>query len=140
MAVFIDLLPFDYSPLTSVKLSCSSEVILSQLHSICNIMCLKEKNLSLTALLILVIMEGLVSMLKTISFAVVNLDGMESYVIKKLLSAHWILVVATESVRTNKMDSLANATLDGQVFIITFLGFASRYSEKSFLLIFRFDF
>ena len=76
-------------------------------------MCLKEKNLSLTALLILVIMEGLVSMLKTISFAVVNLDGMESYVIKKLLSAHWILVVATESVRTNKMDSLANATLDG---------------------------
>ena len=62
------------------------------MQSIMNTMCFREENLSnyllLTAILIRVIMVGLVSILKTILFAVANLDGMESCAIKKLSSAH----------------------------------------------------
>ena len=56
-------------------------------------------------------------MLTTILFAVANLDGMEKIVIKKLSCVHLTHAVKMESVRTKKMDSSANATLDLEVYI-----------------------
>ena len=74
-------------------------------------------------------------MLTTILFAVANLDGMEKIVIKKLSCVHLTHAVKMESVRTKKMDSSANATLDLEVYIyiIIFLGFTALISFQTVL-------